>query len=85
LAIESELLETVRPQYVPDDSGDLQPTYDYARQLLAVLKAADSSQRPLKEILADARRFRDWVDGFPLTTFAFGPARGATRGSGPGR
>ena len=61
-AIESGVLERVPPQCDPDGSGDPQPTVDYARGLLAELKNPDSSERPLPEILAAARRFRDWVE-----------------------
>jgi hypothetical protein len=62
LAIESGLLDRVPPRYDPDGSGDPQPTQEYARQLLAELKDPESGGRLLKEILADARRFREWVE-----------------------
>jgi transposase-like protein len=62
LAIESGLLERVPPQYVPEEPGEPEPTDGYARRLLAELKDPDSSTRMLREILADARRFRDWVE-----------------------
>jgi hypothetical protein len=61
-AIESGLLDRVPPQYDPDGSGDPQPAEDYARRLLADLKDPESSGRLLREILAEARRFRDWVE-----------------------
>jgi len=61
-AIESGLLDKVPPQYHPDDSHDAQPTDRYARQLLPELKDPDSSKRLLNQILADVRRFRDWVE-----------------------
>jgi hypothetical protein len=61
-AIESGLLSKVLPRYDPDGSGDPQPTEDYARALLAELEDPDSSRRLLGEILADAHRFRDWVE-----------------------
>jgi hypothetical protein len=61
-AIESGVLERVLPQCDPDGSGCPQPTEDYARGLLAELKDPNSSERPLREILAEARRFRDWVE-----------------------
>jgi hypothetical protein len=61
-AIESGLLDRIPPQYDPDGSGDPQPTEDYARGLLAELKDPESSRRPLREILAEARQFRDWVE-----------------------
>jgi len=62
LAIETGLLEKLPPQYEPDDSQPPQPTDRYARQLLAELRDPDSGRRPLSQILADARRFRAWVD-----------------------
>ncbi len=61
-AIESGLLDRVPPRYDPDGSGDPQPTEDYARRLLAELKDPESSRRLLTEILAEARRFREWVE-----------------------
>lgn len=62
LALETGLLEKLPPQYEPDDSQRPQSTEQYARQLLAELKDPDASKRPLRQIIADARRFRDWVD-----------------------
>jgi hypothetical protein len=60
-AIESGLLDRVPPQYDPDGSGDPQPIEDYARRLLAELKDPESSRRLLREILAEAQQFREWV------------------------
>jgi hypothetical protein len=62
LAIETGVLDRIPPQYDPDGSGNPQPTDDYARGLLAELKDPESSERLLREILADARRFREWVE-----------------------
>jgi len=39
-----------------------QPTNQYARQLLAELRDPESSRRPLKQIIADAQKFRLWVE-----------------------
>jgi hypothetical protein len=61
-AIESGVLDRVPPRYDPDSSGDPQPTEDYARGLLAELKDPESSRRLLREILAEAQRFREWVE-----------------------
>jgi hypothetical protein len=61
-AIESGVLDRVPPQYDPGGSGDPQPIDDYARGLLTELKDPDSSRRPRQEIIAEARRFRDWVE-----------------------
>jgi len=62
LALETGVLDKLPPQYEPDDSDHPQPTELYARQLLAELKDPESSKRPLAQILADAERFRAWVD-----------------------
>ena len=62
LALETGLLERVPPQCDPDGIGDPQPTDEYARRLLAELKDPESSERSLREILAAARRFVDWVE-----------------------
>lgn len=62
LAIQSGVLGRVPPRYDPDGSGVPRPTEDYARGILAELKDPESSGRPLRDILADARRFRDWVE-----------------------
>ncbi len=61
-AIESGLLDKLPPQYDPDDSQTTQPTDRHARQLLAELRDPDSSTRRLSQVLADARRFRAWVE-----------------------
>ena len=60
--IETGVLDRVPPRYDPDGSGDPQPTDDYARGLLAELKDPESSGRPLRDVIADARRFRAWVE-----------------------
>jgi hypothetical protein len=62
LAIETGVLDRVPPRYDPDGSGEPQSTHDYARRLLVELKDPESSERLLGEILADARRFREWVE-----------------------
>jgi hypothetical protein len=62
LALETGLIEKLPPHYAPDDSQPPQPTDRFARQLVAELRDPDSSRRPLSQILADARRFRAWVD-----------------------
>jgi hypothetical protein len=61
-ALETGLLERVPPQCDPDGTGDPQPTDEYARRLLAELKDPESSKRSLREILAAARRFVNWVE-----------------------
>jgi hypothetical protein len=61
-AIESGLLDKVPPVCDAEGCGTLQPTLEYARGLLAELRDPDSSRRPLKQIIADARQFRGWVE-----------------------
>lgn len=61
-ALETGVLEKLPSQYAPDDSQPPQPTEFYARQLLAELRDPESSRRPLAQILANAERFRVWVD-----------------------
>jgi hypothetical protein len=61
--IQSGLIEKLPPMYTPDpdSSRSPQPTDDYARQLLTELRDPDSSRRPLKQILAEVRRFQAWI------------------------
>ncbi len=60
-ATETRLLEHLPLEYDPGDVQAPQPTDEYARVLLSELRNPDSSTRPLSQILADGRRFRDWV------------------------
>jgi hypothetical protein len=62
LAIESGMLERLPRSYKPDESQPSRETERYARQLLSELRDPDSSKRPLKEIIAEARQFRAWVE-----------------------
>jgi len=61
-AIESGLLGKLPPRYEPDGFPNPQDTEPYARQLLAELRDPDSSRRRLKQIVADARQFKNWVE-----------------------
>jgi hypothetical protein len=61
-AIESGLLEKLPRSYEPDESQPARETDRFARQLLSELRDPDASKRPLKEIIADARQFRAWVE-----------------------
>lgn len=61
-AIESGLLEKLPPVCDAEGCATPQPTDQYARKLLAELRDPDASRRPLKEIVADAQRFRRWVE-----------------------
>lgn len=62
LALETGLLDRVPPRCDLDGTGEPRLIADYARELLAELKDPESSDRTLPEILAAARRFRDWVE-----------------------
>jgi hypothetical protein len=61
-ALESGLLEKLPPQCDADGCEPPQPTDQYARGLLAELRDPELSTRPLKQIIADARQFRIWVE-----------------------
>jgi hypothetical protein len=61
-ALESGLLDKVAPLYDPEGCMAPQPIDQYARGLLAELRDPGSSTRPLKQIIADARQFRIWVE-----------------------
>lgn len=62
LALQSGVLDRIPPRCDPDGTGTPRPTEEYARALLAELKDPESSDRTLTEIVASARRFRDWVE-----------------------
>jgi hypothetical protein len=62
LALENGVLEKLPPKMRMEGNAEPQDVAQYARQLLEELTDLDSSQRALKEILADARRFRAWVE-----------------------
>jgi hypothetical protein len=62
MAIQSGLIDRLPPLYEPDPFQVSVKTGEYARRLLAALKDPDSSGRTFKEIIADARRFRSWVE-----------------------
>ncbi len=62
LALENGVLEKLPPRMRMEGHAEPQDVAQYARQLFEELKDPDSSDRPLKEILAGARRFRAWVE-----------------------
>jgi hypothetical protein len=62
LALENGALEKLPPRMRIEGNAELQDVSQYARQLLEELSDRESSHRALKEILADARRFRAWVE-----------------------
>jgi len=61
-ALESGVLDKLPPLCDAEGCETPQPTDQYARGLLAELRNPDSSTRPLKQIIADARQFRLWVE-----------------------
>jgi hypothetical protein len=62
LALENGVLEKLPPKMRMEGNAEPQDVAQNARQLLEELINPDSSQRALKEILAEARRFRAWVE-----------------------
>lgn len=62
LALQSGLLDRIPPRCDPERTGAPCPTEEYARALLAELNDPESSDRTLPEIVAAARRFREWVE-----------------------
>lgn len=60
-AIQSGALERI-PSHFPAGAGGSRDTMDYAHELLAELRDPDTSPRSLDEIVADAQRFRRWVE-----------------------
>jgi hypothetical protein len=62
LALETGVLDKVPRQLMLDDLTEPCDAPEYARQLLADLKDPQSSRRTLAQILADARRFRQWIE-----------------------
>ncbi len=61
-AIESGLLVKLPPLCDAEGCQTPQPTDQFARALLAELRDPESSRRPLKQIIADAQKFRLWVE-----------------------
>jgi hypothetical protein len=62
MALQSGLIDKLPPNYEPDGFQNALRTDQYARHLLAELRDPDASHRTLKEIIADARRFKSWVE-----------------------
>lgn len=62
MAIQSGLIDKLPPLYEPQGLLSPQGTSEYARDLLAELRDPNASRRLLKEIIADARRFKSWVE-----------------------
>jgi hypothetical protein len=61
-AIQSGLIDKLPPLYRPDGSQGPLRTEEYARRLLTDLRDPEGSSRPLKDIIADARQFKTWVE-----------------------
>ena len=62
MAIQSGLIEKLPPLYEPIGNQSPFQTEAYARRLLTELRDPEASRRPLKEIIADARQFKTWVE-----------------------
>ena len=62
MAIQSGLIDKLPPVYEPCGSQGTENTDAYAHQLLTELRDPDASRRMLKEIIADARQFKTWVE-----------------------
>ena len=62
MALQSGLIDKLPSIYEPDGFQNALRTDQYARHLLAELRDPDASHRTLKEIIADARRFKSWVE-----------------------
>jgi hypothetical protein len=62
MAIQSGLIDKLPPVFEPWGSQGSENTDAYAHQLLTVLRDPDASARALKEIIADARQFKTWVE-----------------------
>jgi hypothetical protein len=62
MAIQSGLIEKLPPLYDSQRFQSPLGTVEYARQLLAELRDPDASTRMLKEIIAEARQFKSWVE-----------------------
>jgi hypothetical protein len=62
MAIQSGLIDKLPTLYEHQGSQNRPRTGEYARQLLTELRNPDASRRTLKEIIADARQFKSWVE-----------------------
>ncbi len=62
MAIQSGLIDKLPPVYEPCGSQGPENTDAYAHQLLTELRDPNASRRTLKEIIADARQFKTWVE-----------------------
>lgn len=62
LALETGLFEKLPPQLKLDGFSEPRDATEYARGLMEELKDPGSGDRTLKEIVADARRYRAWVE-----------------------
>ena len=60
--LQSGLIDKLPPLYEPRGFQRPLGTGEYARQLLAELRDPEASERTLKEIIADARQFKSWVE-----------------------
>jgi hypothetical protein len=61
-AIQSGLIDKLPPHYEPDGTQRPLRTDEHAHHLLAELRDPEASRRTLKEIIADVRQFKRWVE-----------------------
>lgn len=62
MAIQSGLIDRLPPTYNGDGFQHPLRTDEYARRLLAELRDPEASHRTLKEMIASARQFKNWVE-----------------------
>jgi hypothetical protein len=62
MVIRSGLIDMLPPRYELEGRDRPQDTEVYARRLMSELQDPDASGRPIKEIVADVRRFQSWVE-----------------------
>jgi hypothetical protein len=62
MAIQSGLIEKLPGRYPHAGSQSPVEAVDYARRLMIELRDPDASGRTLREIIADARQFKSWVE-----------------------
>ena len=62
MAIQSGLIDKLPPHYEPDGTQRPLRTDEHAHHLLAELRDPEASRRTLKEIIADVRQFKSWVE-----------------------
>ena len=62
MAIQSGLIEKLPPFYESEGFQGPLRTDEYAQRLLTELRDPEASRRPLRDIIAEARQFKTWVE-----------------------